>query len=226
MTAVFGRRWKREMKKILFILLALMLLTGCAGVPVREALKENTGIPAGKIEGNQFMGVRYPFKVSAPSHWKITVEFPDFLEEMGYDRPSAMDREQTELYIYNPETKSSIQFDFTPAGRYSVFSQEGIERLTTIATGSFKEEFEEEHGKDVQADIGPTTPYPLKGVQYAAKKYSTYTVKGVKREQGWIYGFNEPYQIFILYQVIEKAGVDDRQDIKKILDSFEVFSKK
>jgi hypothetical protein len=66
----------------------------------------------------------------------------------------------------------------------------------------------------------------LKGVQYAAKKYATYTVKGIKREQGWIYAFNEPYQIFILYQVIEKGGVDDRQDMKKILDSFEVFSKK
>ena len=212
------------MKKILFILLALMLLAGCAGVPVREALKENTRIPAGKIEGNQFMGVRYPFKVSALSHWKVTMEFPDFLEEMGYDRPSEMDREQTELYIFNPETKSSIQFDFTPAGRYSVFSQEGIERLTTIATGSFKEELETEHRKDVQAGIGPTTPYALKGVQYAARKYATYTVKGVKREQGWIYGFNEPYQIFILYQVIEKGGVDDRPDVKKILDSFEVFS--
>ncbi|OGP72355.1 MAG: hypothetical protein A2W09_06755 [Deltaproteobacteria bacterium RBG_16_50_11] len=214
------------MKKVLFAFLLLILLTGCAGIPVREALKENTRIPAGKIEGNQFMGVRYPFKVSAPSHWKVTMEFPDFLEEMGYDRPSPMDREQTELYIFNPETKSSVQFDFTPAGRYSVFSQAGIERLTTVATGSLKEELEKEHGKEVQPEIGPTTPYPLKGVQYAAKKYATYTIKGVKREQGWIYGFNEPYQIFVLYQVIEKGGVDDRQDIKKILDSFEVFSKK
>jgi hypothetical protein len=201
-----------------------MLLAGCAGVPVRKALKENPRIPAGKVEGNQFIGIRYPFKVSAPSHWKVTTEFPDFLEEMGYDRPSEMDREQTELYIFNPETKSSIQFDFTPAGRYSVFSQEGIERLTTIATGSLLGELEKDYGKDLQADIGPTTPYPLKGVQYAAKKYATYTIKGIKREQGWIYGFNEPYQIFILYMTFDKEGVDDRQDMKKILDSFEVFS--
>jgi hypothetical protein len=212
------------MKKILSVVLALMLLAGCAGVPVRKALKENTGVPAGRIEGNQFTGVRYPFKVSAPSHWKVTMGFPDFLEEMGYDRPSEMDREQTELYIFNPETKSSIQFDFTPAGRYSVFSQEGIERLTTIATGSLLGELEKDYGKDLQADIGPTTPYPLRGVQYAAKKYATYTVKGIKREQGWIYGFNEPYQIFILYMIFDKEGVDDRQDMKKILDSFEVFS--
>ncbi len=214
------------MKKILSIVLALMLLAGCAGVPVRKALKEDPRIPAGKIEGNQFIGIRYPFKVSAPSHWKVTTEFPDFLEEMGYDRPSEMDREQTELYIFDPETKSSIQFDFTPAGRYSVFSQEGIERLTTIATGSLQGELEKDYGKDLQVDIGPTTPYPLRGVQYAAKKYVTYTLKGVKREQGWIYGFNEPYQIFILYLIFDKEGVDDRQDMKKILDSFEVFSKK
>lgn len=212
------------MKKILSIVLALMLLAGCAGVPVRKALKENPRIPAGKVEGNQFIGTRYPFKVSAPSHWKVTTGFPDFLEEMGYDRPSEMDREQTELYIFNPETKSSIQFDFTPAGRYSVFSQEGIERLTTIATGSLQGELEKDYGKDLQVEIGPTTPYPLKGVQYAAKKYATYTLKGVKREQGWIYGFNEPYQIFILYMIFDKEGVDDRQGMKKILDSFEVFS--
>ena len=212
------------MKKILLVFVVLAFLAGCAGVPVRKALKENTGVPAGKVEGNQFIGTRYPFKVLAPSHWKVTTEFPDFLEEMGYDRPSEMDREQTELYIFNPETKSSIQFDFTPAGRYSVFSQEGIERLTTIATGSLLGELEKDYGKDLQADIGPTTPYPLRGVQYAAKKYATYTVKGIKREQGWIYGFNEPYQIFILYMIFDKEGVDDRQDMKKILDSFEVFS--
>ena len=40
-----------------------------------------------------------------------------------------MDKEQTELYVYNPETKSNIQFDFTPAGRYSTFNQEKIEWL-------------------------------------------------------------------------------------------------
>jgi hypothetical protein len=114
----------------------------------------------------------------------------------------------------------------TPADRYTVFSQEWIEGWTTLGAGSLKEELIEEHGKELQVEIGPTTPYPLRGAQYAAKKYATYKVKGVKREQGWIYGFNEPYQIFILYQVVEKEGVDDRQDLRKILDSFEVFSKK
>jgi hypothetical protein len=64
------------------------------------------------------------------------------------------------------------------------------------------------------------------GVRYAAKKYETYIYKGVKREQGWIYGFTEPYQIFILYSIFEKEGVNDRVDLKKILDSFEFISKK
>ncbi|MGZ3570105.1 MAG: hypothetical protein ACXU9W_15090, partial [Thermodesulfobacteriota bacterium] len=63
-------------------------------------------------------------------------------------------------------------------------------------------------------------------VQYAAKKYAIYTVKGVKREQGWIYGFTEPYQIFIIYSLFEKPGINDRQDLKKIIDSFEFVKKK
>jgi hypothetical protein len=48
----------------------------------------------------------------------------------------------------------------------------------------------------------------------------------VKREQGWIYGFTEPYQIFILYIIMEKEGAKDRQDMKKVLDSFEVIQKR
>jgi hypothetical protein len=51
-------------------------------------------------------------------------------------------------------------------------------------------------------------------------------VKGLKREQGWIYGFTEPYQIFILYMILEREGTSDREDLKKMLDSFEVISKK
>jgi hypothetical protein len=45
----------------------------------------------------------------------------------------------------------------------------------------------------------------------------------MKREQGWIYGFSEPYQIFILYMIVGKPGSNDRQDLKTILDSFEVL---
>jgi hypothetical protein len=98
--------------------------------------------------------------------------------------------------------------------------------LTTAASGSLTDELKEDLGKDLQVNVGPTERISLKGVPYAAKKYATYTVKGVKREQGWIYAFSEPYQIFILYMILEKDGTRDRQDMQAILDSFEVISKK
>ena len=92
--------------------------------------------------------------------------------------------------------------------------------------GSFKEEMEKDYGKEVESDILPTESISLKGVQYAAKKYATYTLKGSKREQGWVYGFSEPYQIFILYMILQKEEAKDRKDIKMILDSFEFTSRK
>jgi hypothetical protein len=200
---------------------------GCVtGIPVREALKEDLSIPVGKIEGNQFTGIRYLFKVSAPPRWKIAMEFPDFMEELGFDKPSPNDKEVTEVYIYNPQTRSNIQFDFTPAGRYSTFSQESIEWITSTATESLKSELEKEHGKGaINVEVGPTERIQLKGVQFAAKKYVSYSVKGEKREHGWIYGFSEPYQIFIIYMIVEKGGGTDRQDLKAIIDSFEAVRK-
>jgi hypothetical protein len=211
-------------KSLLLISFFIVLLVGCAtSAPVREVAKVDFNIPIGKIEDNQFLGIRYPFNVSAPPGWKVTTEIPSFMEELGYEKPGL---EESEVFIFNPSTQSNIQFDLTPAGRYSKFSQESIEWLTTSAAGSFQEELQEEHGKDIKAGIGPTTPYSLKGVQYAAKKYATYTIKGVKREQGWIYGFTEPYQIFILYMIFDKEGANDREGLKKILDLFEVVSKK
>jgi hypothetical protein len=215
------------MKKILMMMIFVILLFGCAGIPVRPALQENINISPGKVEGNQFTGIRYTFNVSVPAHWKITTEFPDFLEKLGYDRPFSTDKEQTEVYAYNPVTKSNINFDFTPTGRYARFNQKKIEALTSMATESMKAELDKEFGKDiVKPDVSPTEPISLKGVQYAAKKYATYTAKGQKREQGWIYGFTEPYQIFIIYSIFEKEMASDRQDLKKILDSFEYITKK
>ena len=215
------------MKKILMMMMVLVFLFGCAGVPVRPALKEEISVPPGKIDGNQFTGIRYPFKVSAPPHWKMTTEFPDFLVELGYDRPFSTDKEQTELYAYNPGTKSNINFDFTPAGRYSRFNQKMIEYLTASVTKNMTSELETARGKGVaNIEIGPTEPISLKGVKYAAKKYVTYTFKGLKREQGWIYGFTEPYQLFILYSILEIPGASDREDLNKILDTFEFIPKK
>jgi hypothetical protein len=215
------------MKKILMMIIFVVFLFGCAGIPVRPALQEKINISPGKVEGNQFIGIRYSFNVSVPAHWKVTTEFPDFLEELGYDKPFSTDKEQTEVYAYNPVTKSNINFDFTPAGRYARFNQKKIEILTSMATESMKAELDKEFGKGVvKPDVSPTEPISLKGVQYAAKKYATYTAKGQKREQGWIYGFTEPYQIFIIYSIFEKASANDRQDLKKILDSFEYITKK
>ena len=209
------------------IFVGLVFLAGCVGPPVRDAVKVDMSAPVGKIEGSQFTGIRYPFNVSAPDGWKITTEIPKFMEELGYERGGL---EESELFLYNPATQSNVQIDFTPAGRYVRFNQESIEWLTTAAgSDSFKEELEKDYGRDVKATIGPTERVSFKGVQYAAKKYATYTLKGVKREQGWIYAFAEPYQIFILYMILEKEekeGSHDRQDIKAILDSFEVLSKK
>ena len=215
------------MRKILVVIILLGFLSGCAGIPVRPALKEDITVPAGKVEGNHFTGIRYTFNVTAPPNWKLTTEFPDFLEELGYDRPFSTDKEQTELYAYNSETKSNINFDFTPAGRYARFNQKNIELLTGSATQSMIAELDKEFGKGkVNPTFSPTEPISLKGVQYAAWKYATYTARGVKREQGWIYGFTEPYQIFIIYTLFEKQGMSDRQDLKKILDSFEYVKKK
>ncbi len=215
------------MKKILMVSILFGFLFGCAWIPARPALQEDISLPAGKIEGNRFIGIRYTFNVSVPHHWKVTTEFPDFLEQLGYDKPFSTDKEQTELYAYNPGTKSNINFDFTPTGRYSRFNQKNIEQLTDSATASMQAELDKEFGKGVvKPDFYPTTPFSLKGVEYAAKKYATYTARGQKREQGWIYGFTEPYQIFIIYSIFEKSGANDREDLKKILDSFEFIRKK
>jgi len=215
------------MKKILVVIILLGFLSGCAWIPVRPALQEDITKPAGKIEGNHFTGIRYTFNVSVPPSWKLTTEFPDFLEELGYDRPFSTDKEQTELYAYNPDTKSNINFDFTPAGRYARFNQKNIEFLTNSATQSMVAELDKEFGAGkIKVTFYPTEPISLKGVEYAAKKYAAYTARGVKREQGWIYGFTEPYQIFIIYSLFEKPGTSDREDLKKIIDSFEYVRKK
>jgi hypothetical protein len=208
-------------KKYLVLFLVSIILAGCAGVTIHDDLN----VPPGKIEGNQFTGIRYPFRVEVPQNWKMATEFPDFLKEMGYEEPGPSDKEVTELYVFNPSTLSSIQIDFTPASKRAKYSQESIEWLTTAATESLKGELESDYGKEVKVEIGPTTPFSLKGVAFAAKKYATYPLQGVKREQGWIYGFTEPYQLFILYMILEKEGSNDRQDMAKILESFEFISK-
>ena len=212
-------------RRILFALLIVTaLLYGCAGVPVREAAKVDMTLPVGKIEGSQFTGIRYPFDVSAPPGWQMATKYPDFMVALGYEKDGL---EESELFIFNPSTQSNVQIDFTPAGRYTSFSQGFMERLVSDAgTDSFIEEIEEAYGKEAQPAMAPTEAIGLKGVQYGAKKYATYTIQGVKREQGWVYAFSEPYQIFILYMLLDTGGTKDQGVLKAILDSFEYIPKK
>ncbi len=201
---------------VMFLVILVSALAGCAGAPVREAVKPDLSIPVGKIEVNQFTGIRYPFHVTAPPGWKISTQYPPFMIDLGYEKEGL---EESQVFIFNPETRSNLQIDFSPAGRRAVFSQKKIEALTTMATGSFEEELRKDYGKDVEVKLSPTEPVRLKGVPYAAQKYATYSLKGQEREQGWVYAFAEPYQIFILYMALN-AG--DRAGIQEILNSFEV----
>ncbi len=210
------------MKRVPTILFFVILLAGCAGIPVRDAVKVDRSLSVGNIDRNQFTGVRYPFKVSAPPNWKVTTEYPKFMLDLGFEEEGL---KESEVFIFNPETQSNLQIDFTPAGRYTRFNQKTIEGITAAPAGSFKEELEEELGKGAQVVISPTEPYRLKGVPYAAKTVVNYYRKGMKTEHGWVYAFAEPYQIFIIYMVLEREGIEDHQNIRAILDSFEVVPK-
>jgi hypothetical protein len=200
-----------------------LFFIGCAGIPVREEVKVDMKVAVGKIEGNQFTGLRYPFNVTAPPGWQVSTRYPEFMLKLGFDKEGL---EESEVFVFNPVTQSNIQIDFTPAGRYSSFDQEKIQWLTHAAGGSFEDEFRKDYGKNISFEISATEPYPLKGVPFAAQRYTTYTVKGIKREHGWIYAFAEPYQIFIIYVVMDQGGPKDHQDMKAILDSFEVTNQK
>ncbi len=206
------------------LLVIVSFLVGCAGIPVREEVRVDSSLPVGKIEGNTFQGIRYPFKVSLPSsNWKFSVEIPDFMEGLGFKRPGL---EESELFIINPVTKSNVQIDLTPAGRTARFNEKVIRTITGMGAGSLAEELRMEHGRDFPVEVGPTTPYSLKGVQYAAHRFAKYKVGETRTIHGWVYGFGEPYQLFIIYMVLEKEGFNDLNDITKILDSFEMPSKK
>jgi len=213
-----------KIRRYLYVLFIFLFITGCASIPVRKEVKEDRSLPVGKIEGSAFEGIRFPFKVSLPSpHWKFSVEIPAFMEGLGFMKPGL---EESELFIINPVTKSNIQIDLTPAGRRARFNQRVIRGITATAYNGLVEELKMDHGRDFKIEGGPPAPYPLKGVQYAAHQFVKYKVGETKTIHGWVYGFTEPYQIFIIYIVLEKEGIDDLKDIQKILDSFEMTSRK
>ena len=213
------------MRKKFFILLFILLVIGaCAGLPVRKEVRVDPSLPMGKIEGNTFEGIHYPFKVSLPSsQWQFSLEIPNFMEGLGFKRPGL---EESELFLVNPVTKSNVQIDLTPAGRRARFNQKMIQTLTGSAAGGLVEELRMEHGRDFPVEVSPTTPYSLKGVRYAAHRFAKYKVGETRIIHGWVYGFAEPYQLFIIYMVLEKEGFEDLNDVTKILNSFEMISKK
>ena len=82
-------------------------------------------------------------------------------------------------------------------------------------------DLEEEYGKSFPVHLSQVSPLKLKGVPYAARMSARYTVKGQPREQGWIYAFVEPYQIFIFYFVPGMTQEKDKDTIEEVLSTFE-----
>jgi len=192
-------------------------MLSCA-IPVREAYKVDESLPAGSIQGDFFIGQRFPFKVKIPNGWQATTQYPEFLVGQGYGREGL---KETPFFLFNPQTKSSMQVDFSPAGRTVRFNQEMIEMLTRSGAGGLMAELREEHGKNLPIQFSKAVPIRLKGVPYAARMSAQFTVKEEWREQGWIYAFAEPYQIFIFFLITGENRDADKDSIEQALSSFE-----
>ncbi len=145
---------------------------------------------------------------------------------LSYFQVISLAWEEDQLFLIKPATKSNVQFDLVPAGRTVRFNQKLIQTLTGSAAGGLVEELKMEHGRDFPVEVSRVTPYTLKGVQYAAHRSVKYRLEETPVIHGWVYGFAEPYQIFIIYMVVEKEGANDLSDITKILDSFEMPPKR
>ncbi len=214
------RSWKRIFwfrRSILLLILILSLGTACA-IPVRQAYKVDESLPIGSIQGDSFVGQRYPFKIRIPAGWQAATQYPEFLVEQGYGREGL---KETPFFLFNPQTKSSMQVDFSPAGRTVRFNQKLIETLTRSVAGGLVVELREEHGKNFPIQLSKTVPIQLKGVPYAARMFAEFTVKGESREQGWIYAFAEPFQIFIFYLITGENRAADKEALEQALSSFE-----
>ena len=130
-------------RNVTIILLSTLFIGGCAGIPVRKEVKVDLSLPVGKIEGNTFIGIRYPYKVSLPSSdWQFSLEFPDFMEGLGFKKPGPG---EDELFLINPVTKSNVQIDLTSAGRTARFNQKVIRMITATGAGGLVEELKMEH---------------------------------------------------------------------------------
>ncbi len=165
---------KKGLRVAIVVLLGLFI-AGCGMIPVRKEVKLDITVPVGKIDGDQFTGIRYPFKVSAPPGWEMATTFPEFMLKQGFGKEGL---EDSQIFIYNPSTQSNIQIEFSPAGRHVRFNQKLIEWITTVAGTDLQSEFHQTYGKNAKFDISRTEPYALKGVPYAAKRYTTYKQRG------------------------------------------------
>lgn len=201
----------------MLLTIVLSLVTACA-IPIRQAYKVDEYMPIGSIQGDFFVGQRFPFKVKIPAGWQGDTKYPEFLVEQGYGREGL---KETPFFLFNSRTKSSIQFDFSPAGRTVRFDQDIIESLTGSSGLSFVSEVHAEHGKSSPIQLSKVKRIQLKGVQYAAQMSAQFSVKGEPREQGWIYAFSEPYQIFILYLLSGENRKADEGALEQALASFE-----
>ena len=211
------RRWILPLREIALLLSLLILTVGCA-TPVRPAFKVNESLPIGSVQGDSFVGERYPFKIRIPEGWQATTRYPEFLLEQGYGLEGLKD---TPFFLFNPLTKSSLQVDFSPAKRTARFDQEIIEAITKMAGGSLMSDLEEEYGKNFNVHFSQIEPVQLKGVPYAARMSARYSVKGRTREQGWIYAFAEPYQIFIFYLIPVVTLEADKSTFEQTLSTFQ-----
>ena len=191
----------------------------CTSPPQRKVARLDPELPVGRIEGQVFHGVQIPLTIStAGTGWEISTEFPRFLLEQGYEEAGL---KQSQVFAYNPKTRSSLQIELSPAGPRDTFSQEGLEWLAGIMTGGMEDELEHEYGAgNFRAVHGKAEPYRLEGVPYAAHNFTSYEAKGDTRKNGWIYAFAEPFQIFILYQINDTDPGGDEGAVHKILSTF------
>ncbi len=199
------------------VVLFLPLVSACA-IPVRQAYKVDMSLPIGSIQGDSFAGQRYPFKIKIPVGWQVTTQYPEFLVEQGYGLEGL---KATPFFLFNPQTKSSVQIDFSPAARTARFSQKTMETLVRMGGGGLAQEIHKEYGEDTPIKVSEAVPIRLKGVPYAARMWVEMTLKGQPREQGWIYAFAEPFQIFILYLITGEKHDMDKKALEQALSSFE-----
>lgn len=212
--------WGFRRRLIFFsLILVFSFLASCAQ-PVREAYRVDQSLPIGTLQGDSFVGERFPFTIKIPPGWKGATRYPEFLVDQGYGVEGL---KETPFFLFNPRTKSSIQIDLSPAGRTARFSQEMIESLTRTGAGGLVAELRQEHGKDFPVQLSKAMPIQLNGVPYAARMSAEFTIKGEWQEQGWIYAFAEPFQIFILYLITGENRTADKAALEKALSSFEYF---